>query len=181
LFTRRCQDKALIAHWNSPKKQQVDLPEQPYFLAHDMTFQVAFDARYSRSLHSPLVSLFSFFKQSMDGSLLRRSFVDFACGNQPPTKRELFSAAQARLLQSHCRSFVDSAAIPFRVQPFLLPYNFDIGVHPVHKTTLTSQLSFDRLQALYQLCSTWDGPLSIAIYLSDNQISEARVNPAAVH
>ncbi|VDP67041.1 unnamed protein product [Echinostoma caproni] len=70
-----------------------------------------------------------------------------------------------------CSQFEEESRIQRRVHAFYLEYNFtDFNQLDSRNTvTLISQMSYQRLHRLEQLVSTWSGPISIALYLTEQE------------
>ncbi|KAA3676323.1 glycosyltransferase-like protein LARGE [Paragonimus westermani] len=79
---------------------------------------------------------------------------------------------------SICTRFNGEHRIHRRVHPFFFPFEISPTSRTVHNTittptasnlTLVSQLSFDRLHRLEELARSWEGPMSLALYLTDKE------------
>lgn len=110
---------------------------------------------------------------SFQGSLLRKSINNF-CGRttleMPRNKNEglkeydkLFKPKQVCFdLRPKCNE---------KLRTFLYYFEYDMKSINSSSITLVTQLSIDKMQAFERLASHWHGPISVAVYLSDMEVS----------
>ncbi|CAB3225466.1 unnamed protein product [Arctia plantaginis] len=104
---------------------------------------------------------------------IHQSYVNFD-GNLLKNKLHTCSQIEAVTYKMNhsdlCISFRAAQRIKLRTHLYYMDYDHvDIGDFDV---TLVLQLSMDRLQFLERLVKYWDGPLSVAIYLSDCEVTK---------
>lgn len=131
-----------IIHWNSPKKLKVKNKHIEFFRNLYLTFL------------------------EYDGNLLRREL--FGCGstNAVDSVQEQINAINE---DDECYDFRRERVIVHRTQLYYLDYNYT----PVQwDVTLVAQLSMDRLQMLDTICKHWEGPISLALYMSDAEAQQ---------
>ncbi|XP_071965746.1 xylosyl- and glucuronyltransferase LARGE1-like [Antedon mediterranea] len=127
-------------HWNSPLKLQVKNKHIDFF----------------RNLYLSFLEY--------DGNLLRREL--FSCDHlnsnistqetKPPDLDE----------SDECYDFRRERILMHRTHLYYLDYEYTPKPDG-NDVTLVAQLSMDRLQMLEALCKHWDGPMSLAVYMSD--------------
>uniref|UniRef100_A0A4W2IB80 LARGE xylosyl- and glucuronyltransferase 1 n=1 Tax=Bos indicus x Bos taurus TaxID=30522 RepID=A0A4W2IB80_BOBOX len=159
-----------VIHWNSPKKLRVKNKHVEFFRNLYLTFL------------------------EYDGNLLRREL--FGC----PSEADVNSENAAHSVDTGTLERSHGCSEP-RVHPLLqkqlseldeddLCYEFRRERFTVHRThlyflhyeyepasdntdvTLVAQLSMDRLQMLEAICKHWEGPVSLALYLSDAEAQQ---------
>ena len=59
----------------------------------------------------------------------------------------------------------------YRTHPYYLEYTVK-EIEDEHDITLVAQLSIDRLHMVESLCNQWEGPVSLALYLSDTEADQ---------
>ncbi|KAL4225615.1 Xylosyl- and glucuronyltransferase large2 [Mactra antiquata] len=131
-----------IIHWNSPKKLKVKNNHIEYFRNLYLTFL------------------------EYDGNLLRREL--FGCGttNITDTVQKQLSAISE---DDECYDFRRERVIVHRTHLYYIDYKYK----PVEwDVTLVAQLSMDRLQMLETICKHWEGPISLALYMSDAEAQQ---------
>ncbi|XP_011237763.1 xylosyl- and glucuronyltransferase LARGE2 isoform X4 [Mus musculus] len=134
-----------VIHWNSPKKLRVKNKHAEFF----------------RNLHLTFLGY--------DGKLLRREL--FGCPNQFPPGAEQLQQALTQLDEEEpCFEFRQQQLTVHRVHITFLPHQ-PPPPQP-HDVTLVAQLSMDRLQMLEALCRHWPGPMSLALYLTDEEAQQ---------
>ncbi|XP_045174255.2 xylosyl- and glucuronyltransferase LARGE2s-like [Mercenaria mercenaria] len=131
-----------IIHWNSPKKLKVKNKHIEYFRNLYLTFL------------------------EYDGNLLRREL--FGCG-----MTNAMDPVQEQINKIHeddeCYDFRRERIIEHRTHLYYLDYRYK----PVDwDVTLVAQLSMDRLQMLETICKHWEGPISLALYMSDAEAQQ---------
>ncbi|XP_071099912.1 xylosyl- and glucuronyltransferase LARGE1-like [Haliotis cracherodii] len=100
-----------------------------------------------------------------DGNLLRREL--FGCGT-PGSANQV----QEQLISNEddeCYDFRRERVLVHRTHLYYLNYNYQYMEDDV---TLVAQLSMDRLQMLEMICKHWEGPISIALYMSDAEAQQ---------
>lgn len=131
-----------VIHWNSPKKMKVKNKHVEFFRNLYLTFL------------------------EYDGNLLRREL--FGCGTASPDDPV---QEQISLLSEDddCYDFRREHLIVHRTHVFYMDYQYT----PVEwDVTLVAQLSMDRLQMLDAICKHWEGPMSLALYISDAEAQQ---------
>lgn len=111
---------------------------------------------YFRNLHLAFVEY--------DGNLLRREL--FGCEKSEDANP---TAAQEEIGEDECFEFRREQSLVHRTHLFYLDYKYQPEEYDV---TLVTQLSIDRLQMLELLSNRWEGPISIALYLSDAEAQQ---------
>ncbi|XP_041074983.1 LARGE xylosyl- and glucuronyltransferase 2-like isoform X1 [Polyodon spathula] len=153
-----------VIHWNSPKKLRVKNKHVEFFRNLYLTFL------------------------EYDGNLLRREL--FGCPSQPSTesiKNEQRSSSSpfTRLLpvlqlqgaleeldeDDQCYDFRREKITMHRVHLYFLQYEYT-ETQGGADVTLVAQLSMDRLQMLEAICKHWEGPISLALYMSDAEAQQ---------
>lgn len=135
-----------IIHWNSPKKLKVKNKHLEFFRNLYLTFL------------------------EYDGNLLRRELI--GCG----------TVSNGSLTEGHkpvplvdedepCYEFNRASAIEHRTHLYYI--EFDYSPSPDgNDVTLVAQLSMDRAQMVEALCEQWEGPISLAMYMSDSEVQQ---------
>ncbi|NP_001089877.1 LARGE xylosyl- and glucuronyltransferase 2-B precursor [Xenopus laevis] len=133
-----------VIHWNSPHKLRVKNKHVELFRTLYLTFL------------------------EYDGSLLRRELI--GC----PSEGEQQGGSQAALSQldeeDPCYDFRRESLASHRVHLSFLPHL--TPTPDPSDVTLVAQLSMDRLQMLELICRHWEGPMSLALYLSDAEAQQ---------
>lgn len=137
-----------IIHWNSPKKLKVKNKNVEFFRNLYLTF-----LKY-------------------DGNLLRQEL--FACGttlvgSQVQDQVSTPSKLNAINEDDECYDFRREQVIIHRTHLYYLDYDYQPTEYDV---TLVAQLSMDRLQMLETICRHWEGPISLALYMSDAEVQQ---------
>ncbi|KAJ8261643.1 hypothetical protein GJAV_G00156640 [Gymnothorax javanicus] len=143
-----------VIHWNSPKKLRVKNKHVEFFRNLYLTFL------------------------EYDGNLLRREL--FGC----PSETDLNSENQQKTLllqlqktlseldeDDPCYEFRRERLTVHRTHLYFLHYEYDPTPDGTD-VTLVAQLSMDRLQMLEAICKHWEGPISLALYLSDAEAQQ---------
>uniref|UniRef100_A0A3B4A732 LARGE xylosyl- and glucuronyltransferase 2 n=1 Tax=Periophthalmus magnuspinnatus TaxID=409849 RepID=A0A3B4A732_9GOBI len=135
-----------VIHWNSPKKLRVKNKHVEFFRNLYLTFL------------------------EYDGNLLRREL--FGCPSpSSPQSVQLQSALEQLDEDDQCYDFRRERLTVHRVHLYFLHYEYprtDNG----SDITLVAQLSMDRLQMLEAICKHWEGPISLALYMSDAEAQQ---------
>ena len=98
---------------------------------------------------------------AFNGYKLRRREVKHLPRILPPIIADIWE-----WISPSCENF--RSKVTYRTHPYYTEYSYQSS--DPYDVTMVTQLSFDRLHALQQLIDNWDGPMSIAVYLNDNQI-----------
>lgn len=131
-----------IIHWNSPKKLKVKNKNVEFFRNLYLTF-----LKY-------------------DGNLLRQEL--FACGTTL-VGSQVQDQLNAINEDDECYDFRREQVIIHRTHLYYLDYDYQPTEYDV---TLVAQLSMDRLQMLETICRHWEGPISLALYMSDAEVQQ---------
>ncbi|XP_063960488.1 xylosyl- and glucuronyltransferase LARGE1-like [Lytechinus pictus] len=130
-------------HWNSPKKLRVKNKHVEFFRNLYLTFL------------------------EYDGNLLRRELFGCTDGKANNTLHEKLSSLDE---DDQCYEFRREQLLMHRTHLYYLDYQqpkfLDTDV------TLVAQLSMDRLQMLEAICKHWEGPISLALYMSDAEAQQ---------
>uniref|UniRef100_A0A3B4ADZ1 LARGE xylosyl- and glucuronyltransferase 1 n=1 Tax=Periophthalmus magnuspinnatus TaxID=409849 RepID=A0A3B4ADZ1_9GOBI len=135
-----------VIHWNSPKKLRVKNKHVEFFRNLYLTFL------------------------EYDGNLLRREL--FGCPSEPDLNTERLQRTLSELDEDDpCYEFRRERFTVHRTHLYFLHYDY---TPPSDGTdvTLVAQLSMDRLQMLEAICKHWEGPVSLALYLSDAEAQQ---------
>ncbi|KAM6981256.1 xylosyl- and glucuronyltransferase LARGE2s [Aplochiton taeniatus] len=135
-----------VIHWNSPKKLRVKNKHVEFFRNLYLTFL------------------------EYDGNLLRREL--FGCPIQASEESVRLQAALEELDEDdQCYDFRRERITVHRVHLYFLQYEYT-PVGDDTDVTLVAQLSMDRLQMLEAICKHWEGPISLALYMSDAEAQQ---------
>ncbi|XP_030056704.1 xylosyl- and glucuronyltransferase LARGE2 isoform X2 [Microcaecilia unicolor] len=134
-----------VIHWNSPKKLRVKNKHVELFRNLYLTFL------------------------EYDGNLLRREL--FGCPSQPRPQSEK-KALEELDEDDQCYDFRRERMMVHRVHLFFLLHETLIPSAEEADVTLVAQLSMDRLQMLEMICKHWEGPMSLALYMSDAEAQQ---------
>ncbi|XP_037086454.1 LARGE xylosyl- and glucuronyltransferase 1-like [Pollicipes pollicipes] len=132
-----------VIHWNSPKKLKVKNKNAEFFRNQHLTFL------------------------EYDGNLLRRQLFSCPAGEEPSWRDQLSRLSE----EDECYDFQRARATEYRTHLYYLQYDME-SARAGGGVTLVAQLSMDRLQMVEALCRHWQGPVSLAVYMSD---AEAQV------
>ncbi|XP_041839510.1 LARGE xylosyl- and glucuronyltransferase 2 [Melanotaenia boesemani] len=135
-----------VIHWNSPKKLRVKNKHVEFFRNLYLTFL------------------------EYDGNLLRREL--FGCPSQAsPDSVQLQTALEELDEDDQCYDFRRERLTVHRVHLYFLQYDYT-PTKDGADVTLVAQLSMDRLQMLEAICKHWEGPISLALYMSDAEAQQ---------
>ncbi|XP_038556893.1 LARGE xylosyl- and glucuronyltransferase 2 [Micropterus salmoides] len=135
-----------VIHWNSPKKLRVKNKHVEFFRNLYLTFL------------------------EYDGNLLRREL--FGCPSQAsPESVQLQAALEELDEDDQCYDFRRERLTVHRVHLYFLQYEYT-PTEDNTDVTLVAQLSMDRLQMLEAICKHWEGPISLALYMSDAEAQQ---------
>ncbi|MGH0141850.1 UNVERIFIED_CONTAM: hypothetical protein FKN15_014566 [Acipenser sinensis] len=135
-----------VIHWNSPKKLRVKNKHVEFFRNLYLTFL------------------------EYDGNLLRREL--FGCPSQPSMESIKLQGALEELDEDdQCYDFRREKITMHRVHLYFLQYEYT-ETQGGADVTLVAQLSMDRLQMLEAICKHWEGPISLALYMSDAEAQQ---------
>lgn len=135
-----------VIHWNSPKKLRVKNKHVEFFRNLYLTFL------------------------EYDGNLLRREL--FGCPSQASPESVRLQAALEELDEDdQCYDFRRERLTVHRVHLYFLQYEYT-PTEDDTDITLVAQLSMDRLQMLEAICKHWEGPISLALYMSDAEAQQ---------
>ncbi|KAM8940518.1 xylosyl- and glucuronyltransferase LARGE2 [Pelodytes ibericus] len=133
-----------VIHWNSPHKLRVKNKHVELFRTLYLTFL------------------------EYDGSLLRRELIGCpADGEQQDTHEAALTLLDE---EDPCYDFRRERLASHRVHLSFLPH--EAPPSDPNDVTLVAQLSMDRLQMLELICRHWEGPMSLALYLSDAEAQQ---------
>ncbi|XP_013774124.1 LARGE xylosyl- and glucuronyltransferase 1-like [Limulus polyphemus] len=132
-----------VIHWNSPKKLKVKNKHVEFFRNLYLTFL------------------------EYDGNLLRRELI--GCNNTRSTRvQEVLNAIDE---DDPCYEFRRARVVEHRTHLYYIEYDYEPSPEG-NDVTLVAQLSMDRLQMVEALCKHWDGPISLALYMSDSEVQQ---------
>ncbi|XP_012686144.1 LARGE xylosyl- and glucuronyltransferase 2 [Clupea harengus] len=135
-----------VIHWNSPKKLRVKNKHVEFFRNLYLTFL------------------------EYDGNLLRREL--FGCPSQATSEITQLQGALEELDEDdQCYEFRRERITLHRVHLYFLQYEYT-PTNDNTDVTLVAQLSMDRLQMLEAICKHWEGPISLALYMSDAEAQQ---------
>ncbi|XP_076351503.1 xylosyl- and glucuronyltransferase LARGE1-like isoform X2 [Tachypleus tridentatus] len=132
-----------VIHWNSPKKLKVKNKHVEFFRNLYLTFL------------------------EYDGNLLRRELI--GCNNTRNT--HLQDVLNAIDEDDPCYEFRRARVVEHRTHLYYIEYDYEPSPEG-NDVTLVAQLSMDRLQMVEALCKHWDGPISLALYMSDSEVQQ---------
>ncbi|KAJ8340527.1 hypothetical protein SKAU_G00351600 [Synaphobranchus kaupii] len=135
-----------VIHWNSPKKLRVKNKHVEFFRNLYLTFL------------------------EYDGNLLRREL--FGCPSQSSSESVRLQGALEELDEDdQCYDFRRERITVHRMHLYFLQYEYT-PKEDDNDVTLVAQLSMDRLQMLEAICNHWEGPISLALYMSDAEAQQ---------
>ncbi|XP_048779564.1 xylosyl- and glucuronyltransferase LARGE1-like [Ostrea edulis] len=112
---------------------------------------------YFRNLHLTFLEY--------DGNLLRRELFGCEKSEEDETNQESNTPNE----EDECYEFRLEQFVVHRTHLYYLDYDYTPEEYDV---TLVAQLSMDRLQMLELICKHWDGPISLALYMSDAEAQQ---------
>lgn len=134
-----------IIHWNSPKKLKVKNKHLEFFRNLYLTFL------------------------EYDGNLLRRELI--GCANSSRTVLETKEVGGSSDEDEPCYEFNRAHLIEHRTHLYYIDFQYEPSPDG-NDVTLVAQLSMDRLQMVEALCEQWEGPISLAMYMSDSEVQQ---------
>ncbi|XP_046285341.2 xylosyl- and glucuronyltransferase LARGE1 isoform X3 [Marmota monax] len=135
-----------VIHWNSPKKLRVKNKHVEFFRNLYLTFL------------------------EYDGNLLRREL--FGCPSEADVNSKNLQKQLSELDEDDlCYEFRRERFTVHRTHLYFLHYEYEPAADGTD-VTLVAQLSMDRLQMLEAICKHWEGPISLALYLSDAEAQQ---------
>ncbi|XP_069479349.1 xylosyl- and glucuronyltransferase LARGE2 [Ambystoma mexicanum] len=136
-----------VIHWNSPSKLHVKNKHVELFRNLYLTFL------------------------EYDGNLLRREL--FGCPSPAqPESLKLQQALEELDEDDQCYDFRRERIAAHRIHLWFLQCDMYIPTDDGADVTLVAQLSMDRLQMLEAICKHWEGPISLALYMSDAEAQQ---------
>ncbi|XP_067143548.1 xylosyl- and glucuronyltransferase LARGE1-like [Centruroides vittatus] len=132
-----------VIHWNSPKKLKVKNKHVEFFRNLYLTFL------------------------EYDGNLLRRELI--GCNNTKVTHVQ--EALNSIDEDDACYEFRRARVVQHRTHLYYIEYDYEPAAEG-NDVTLIAQLSMDRLQMVEALCKHWEGPVSLALYMSDSEVQQ---------
>lgn len=180
-----------VIHWNSPKKLKVKNKHLEFFRNLYLTF-VEYDGNLLRreligcssnsSMQSPSASSLSSFHSSPSSaaSVMNHDHLQVFQQQQPAsnniTSTSSSSSANAvsRLDEDDpCYEFRRARITEYRTHLYYMDYSYTSSPeNDPNDVTLVAQLSMDRLQLIESLCKHWEGPISLALYMSDSEVQQ---------
>lgn len=138
-----------IIHWNSPKKLKVKNKHLEFFRNLYLTFL------------------------EYDGNLLRRELIGCANASRMiPISSGLKTASGGTEDEDEpCYEFNRAQSIEHRTHLYYIDFQYEQSPDG-NDVTLVAQLSMDRLQMVEALCEQWEGPISLAMYMSDSEVQQ---------
>ncbi|XP_072033911.1 xylosyl- and glucuronyltransferase LARGE1-like [Amphiura filiformis] len=133
-----------VIHWNSPKKLRVKNKHVEFFRNLYLTFL------------------------EYDGNLLRRELFGCPEGMANMTLQEELSKLDE---DDQCYEFRRERILMHRTHLYYLDFQYT-PKSDGNDVTLVAQLSMDRLQMLEAICKHWEGPISLALYMSDAEAQQ---------
>lgn len=146
-----------IIHWNSPKKLKVKNKHLEFFRNLYLTFL------------------------EYDGNLLRRELIGGCATNTISTTVSSSSVSNNLIINRQslqpsdddnpCYEFNRAQSIQHRTHLYYIEFDYEQSPDG-NDVTLVAQLSMDRLQMVESLCEHWEGPISLAMYMSDSEVQQ---------
>ncbi|KAL5007500.1 hypothetical protein ScPMuIL_016306 [Solemya velum] len=100
-----------------------------------------------------------------DGNLLKRELFGCNTSTISPVQEKLSEMYE----DDECYEFRREKLLVHRTHIYYLDYTYDPEEHDV---TMVATLSMDRLQMLETICRHWEGPISLALYMSDAEAQQ---------
>ncbi|VDD79295.1 unnamed protein product, partial [Mesocestoides corti] len=124
-------------------------------------FQLADSANYSTSSEFRMqFAKISDRLSNLDGSLFRDTGDSYMSQKTESEKRHSGALQPCPLLQ-----------MEKSLRRRIFPYFFGTKTKRSGKVTLVSQLTLDRLHRLEEISGSWEGPMSLAVYLTDRELT----------
>ncbi|KAH7968110.1 hypothetical protein HPB52_005827 [Rhipicephalus sanguineus] len=139
-----------IIHWNSPKKLKVKNKHVEFFRNLYLTFL------------------------EYDGNLLRRELI--GCNGTTSSSAGVHASHVQDALNlldedDPCYDFRRARVAQHRTHLYYIEYDYEPSPEG-NDVTLVAQLSMDRLQMVEAVCKHWEGPISLALYMSDSEVQQ---------
>lgn len=168
-----------VIHWNSPKKLKVKNKHLDFFRNLYLTFveydgnllrrelitcsitssSIPSNSSSSSPSSSPVHSLPSSIVSNGHPQVLRQQ--DNKSGSQTPVLDE----------DDACYEFRRSSVTQYRTHLYYTDFSYKSPPQD-DDVTLVAQLSMDRLQLIESLVKHWEGPISLALYMSDSEVQQ---------
>lgn len=145
-----------LIHWNSPKKLLVMNKHGEFFRNLYMTF-LEYDGNFLRQWIFPC-----------DENDKKSEVTQKVAQTQQTLEKKPPHTADS---EDACYEFKQGQDLTHRTHLYYLDYDFSPVVEPFD-VTLVIQLSIDRLQMIETLCLHWEGPVSLALYMSDSEAQQ---------
>ncbi|XP_078346641.1 xylosyl- and glucuronyltransferase LARGE1-like [Oculina patagonica] len=145
-----------VIHWNSPKKQLVKNKYEEFFRNLYLTF-LEYDGNFLRRWIFPCDESDNTTSKVKEADPTRQQSTDKSAGNLES--------------EDACYEFKQEQDLMHRTHLYYLDYDFSQVVEP-SDVTLVVQLSIDRLQMIETICLHWEGPISLALYMSDSETQQ---------
>jgi len=104
----------------------------------------------------------------LDGNLLRRQLL--LCNDSTPSSLP----DDQTMTDDPCYDLRKASHWKYRTHLFYSDYEEDY-IHNNNDVTYVAQMSLDRLQILESLCNLWEGPISLALYLTDAEADHLQI------
>nr|CDS15723.1 glycosyltransferase protein LARGE2 [Echinococcus granulosus] len=102
---------------------------------------------------------------NLDGNLFRE-----AGGLHSPTKTKEDKQNRQRGTVKACSLL----HMEMQLQRRVFPYFYGLSSNTTANVTLVSQFTMDRLHRLEEIAANWDGPMSLAVYITDREVEIIR-------
>ncbi|XP_076311862.1 xylosyl- and glucuronyltransferase LARGE2s-like isoform X2 [Tachypleus tridentatus] len=132
-----------VIHWNSPKKLKVKNKHVEFFRNLYLTFL------------------------EYDGNLLRQELI----GCNKSRTNHVEDVLNTIDEDDPCYEFRRARVVQHRTHLYYIEYDYEPSSDG-NDVTLVAQLSMDRLQMVEALCKHWEGPISLALYMSDSEVQQ---------
>uniref|UniRef100_A0A5K3EG06 Glycosyltransferase-like protein LARGE1 n=1 Tax=Mesocestoides corti TaxID=53468 RepID=A0A5K3EG06_MESCO len=149
-----------ILHWNRPSKTLSSIEAEALF-----NYGETEPTYHSDTAPTPSEFRMQFAKISdrlsnLDGSLFRDTGDSYMSQKTESEKRHSGALQPCPLLQ-----------MEKSLRRRIFPYFFGTKTKRSGKVTLVSQLTLDRLHRLEEISGSWEGPMSLAVYLTDRELT----------
>ncbi|CAL8074741.1 unnamed protein product [Calicophoron daubneyi] len=128
-------------------------------------------------LRAEFTRKYQFFRH-LDGQVVRQKMQEGLDNSKEMNVTGQSTSSVLNQSSRDCAEFDLELAIKRRVHPFYLHYDFSLDSNYSYsdkaseqQITLVSQLTFDRLDRLENIARSWEGPISLALYLTDREAS----------